>query len=92
MSKTVKKGNNFSQVKLSVSDSQGVWDRHVQIARVIMDNQGSTVQHRELSSKLSDRRRWEGRLEENGYIVYTWLNAYMYMYPFAVYLKLSQYF
>ena len=68
MSKTVKKGNNFSQVKLSVGDSQGVWDRHVQTATVKMDNQGSTVQHRELSSMLRGKPRWEGSQEENGHM------------------------
>ena len=31
-------------------DSQGVWDQHVRTAIFKMDNQGPTVQHRELYS------------------------------------------
>ena len=50
-------------------DSQGVWDGRVKTAVFKMDNQqGPTVQYRELCSMSMWQPGWEGSLGENGYM------------------------
>ena len=74
--------------KLMVSgarDHSGVWDRHVHTAIFkIYNQQGSTAEHREpcsvLCGSLYGRGVWGG-----------WIHIYVWLSPFAVHLKWSQY-
>ena len=63
-------------------DSQGVWDGHVHtLLQIKMDKQQvPTVIAQGTLLGVIWQPRWEGSLEENGYV---WLS------PFAAHLKLS---
>ena len=63
-------------------ENQGVWDRHVLTAIFKMDNQqGPTVQHRDLCSMLC--AVWMG-----GEFGGEWIHVYVWLSHFAVHLKL----
>ena len=66
-------------------DNEEVWDGHVHTAVFKMDNQQApTVQHRELCSMSCGRL--DGR-EFGG----EWIHVHVWLSPFTVHLKLSQY-
>ena len=66
-------------------DSYGVWGGHVHTAVFKMDNQrGPTARHRELCSVLCGSLDGRGAWGE-------WMHVYVWLRPFAVHLKPSQY-